>query len=461
MSTARLAFVAVLASASCRSGSGTPAHHDDARSAPSDAASVTLSPQPLGTTELAAFAYRSRDGQAQFRQARDAEEQGKWAEVAASCEAALAADPRHLDAAYLLAVARAKQQQTERVIEPLAKAVAGDFAKWGNASLAQPALQPFLATTLGQGWKARVEADREVFAQMFARSLVVISHGDLFAFDPETKRFLRLTRTGGAVIGALAIKNVPRIAYVTREKVGKDTKVGVGLLDTPTGRTHRAALVAKPSLRLAFNTKLDRFIVRQGNDWFSIVDKPSAELDLAPRKDHPGYPALLAEQTWLDVRGHTVTREKLQSIVSGDWDDVGLASAMRITSTHKIVTVPSPGLINGNTVERSHDGSGLVFVAQLSDTCKPGEPTAAAFIADTATGSARELERATAGIAVAWFADRKLAIAGDHGVSIVDLDANTIMPLADADGLLAPRFKAKCVPEVVEEPVVSGEDATD
>jgi hypothetical protein len=408
---------------------------------------------------LAAFAYRSRAGQAPFRQAREAEAQGNWPEVAKLCEAALAADPTHLDASYLLAVARAKQQQLERVIEPLSKAVTGDFAKWGLASLAQPALQPFLATTTGQAWKARASADRDVFAQMFARSLVVTSHGDLFGFDPETTRFLRLTRTGGAVIGALAMKS--GIAYVTREKVGKDTKLGVGLLDVGTGKTHRAAHVAKPALRIAFNTKLGRFMVRQGNDWYSVVDKSAAALELVPRKDHPGYPARLAEQTWLDVSGHTVTRDKLQSIVSGDWDDVGLASAMRITSTHKIVTVPSPGLINGNTVERSADGSQLVFVAQLSDTCKPGDATTAAFVADTATGSARELERATGGIAVMWMAERKVAIAGDHGVSIVDLDTSTATPLMEADGILAPRFKPKCVPDVVEEPVVSGEDATD
>lgn len=459
MSTARLALVAVLASASCRPGSGKPAHHDDARSAASDAASVTLSPQPLGAPDLASFGYRSRGGQTPFRQARAAEEQGNWPAVAKLCEAALTADPSHLDAAYLLAVARAKQGDLERVLEPLSKAVAGDFAKWGNASLAQPALQSFLATSVGQAYRARVEADREVFAQMFARALLVTSHGDLFGLDPDTKRFLRLTRTGGAVIGALAMKTA--IAYVTREKVGKETKLGVGLLDLGTGKTHRAAHVTKPSLRLAFNTKLDRFIVRQGNDWYSVVDKTAAALELVPRKDHPGYPALLAEQTWLDVTGKSVKLEKLQTIVSGDWDEVGLASAMRITSTHKIVTVPSPGLINGNTVERSHDGSQLVFVAQLSDTCKPGDATAAAFIADTATGTARELERATMGIAIAWMADRQIAIAGDHGVSVVDLDAATTTPLVDADGLLTPRFKPRCVPEVIEEPVVSGEDTNE
>ena len=459
MSTARWALVAALASTSCRPGSGKPVHRDDARSAPADAASVTLAPQPLGVTALADFAYRSRTGQDAFRQAREAEEQGQWAEVAKLCEAALAADPTHLDAAYLLAVARAKQEQFERVIEPLTKAVDGDFAKWGNASLAQPALQPFLATSLGQAYRARVEADRDVFAQMFARALIITSHGDLFGLDPETSRFLRLTRTGGAVIGALAMKT--GIAYVTREKVGKDTKLGVGLLDLGTGKTHRAAHVAKSSLRVAFNTKQNRFVVRQGNDWYGLVGKSAAELVLIPRKDHPGYPALLAEQTWLDVSGKSVTREKLQSIVSGDWDEVGLASAMRITSTHKIVTVPSPGLINGNTVERSHDGSQLVFVAQLSDTCKPGDATAAAFVADTSTGTARELERATTGIAITWIADRKLAIAGDHGVSLIDIDTSTSTPLADADGILAPRFKPKCVPEIIEEPPVSGEETTD
>ena len=52
---------------------------------------------------------------------------------------------------------------------------------------------------------------------------------------------------------------------------------------------------------------------------------------------------------------------------------------MRVMSSNKVITVPSPGLINANTVESSHDGSQLAFVAQLPDTCKPGDATPAAF----------------------------------------------------------------------------------
>ena len=100
------------------------------------------------------------------------------------------------------------------------------------------------------------------------------------------------------------------------------------------------------------------------------------------------------------------------------------------------------------------EGAIRAFVAQLDDTCAPGAATAAAFVADAATGSVTELERAIGGIAVEWYADGKLAIAGDHGVTIVPLDGSSPTPLADADGLASPRRKPQCSPEPVgEEPL--------
>jgi hypothetical protein len=85
------------------------------------------------------------------------------------------------------------------IIVPLTVAVAGDFVKWGTPALAQPALQPVLATALGTGWQARVIEARAQHARILARSLLIGASGDYYAFDRETSRFHRLTRTGGAV----------------------------------------------------------------------------------------------------------------------------------------------------------------------------------------------------------------------------------------------------------------------
>ena len=430
-----------------------------------DAAVPELSPLAFGMATLDGFAYRTRAGHEAFKQAREAEAKGDWAAVAAACEVALAADADHLDASYLLAVARAKQNQLERILPPLTKAVSADFGKWGQASLDQPALQKFLATPSGQAWRERIEKDRSAFAAALARALIVTSHGDLYAFDPETTRWFRITRTGGAVVAAFAPSDVGRLVYVTREKErvaqGKGkTKIKLGMIDLDSGRAHLAAeLAGSGSIRVAYNAKkLKRFVVRVGNAWSSVIDERKLRLEPEAKGAKIGYLADVLG-TWIDITGRSANLTRIGvPNVSADWDNQALASALRIGSSHRVVTVPSPGLIEGNTLVWSPDKTQLAFAAKLADTCKPGEPTAAAFVADGSTGTVQELERATGGIAVDWVAERKLAVAGDNGVTIVDLAGGAPLQLQGADGLLAPRRKPACVVEpVVDEPAEEDE----
>jgi hypothetical protein len=450
-------------------GSGKPIEgRKDAGRSAGEAGTETaaaMAPLALGMASLDGFAYRARAGHPHFKEARDAEAKGDWAAVAVACEAALAADPGHLDAAYLLAVARAKQNQLEGVITPLAIAVAGDFGKWAQASLDQPALQKFLATPGGKAWRDRIESDRAAFGAMLARSLIVTAKGDLYAFDPETSRWLRLSRTGGAIVAAFEVRSVGRVAYITREKdkVKHQTKARLGIIDLTTGRARLAVELpsATAPIRVAYNgKKLKRFVVRVGNAWFSTGDQIRLALEPVAAKAQPQNLADLADHAWLDVsaRSMKITRLGVPN-VSADWNDQALASALRIGSSHRVITVPSPGLIQGNTLVWSPDGTQLALAAQLSDTCKPGEPTAAAYVADGATGTVQEIERATRGIAIAWVADRKLAVAGDRGVSIVDLSGGAPAVLEGVDGLAVPRFKPKCTPDEPEiEPPVTEDD---
>src|SRR6185369_8041439 len=112
-------------------------------------------------------------------------------------------------------------------------------------------------------------------------------------------------------------------------------------------------------------------------------------------------PAYLADMMRMDVTGRTARIDRTAvANVSADWDDSSLASAIKIGRSKKVVTVPSPGLIDGDTATWSTDNTQLAFVAQLSDSCAPNVATAAAFVADGATGSVHELERALGGIAV-------------------------------------------------------------
>jgi hypothetical protein len=461
-------------SASC----GRPGSSESVASTRRDAAAhapdaaVVLAPLALGMPALSAFAYRTRAGHAPFQLARQSEAAGDWVTVAAQCRQALAVDPDHLDAAYLLAVALAKTGAGgEQIVTPLAKAVAADYGKWGAASLEQPALQPFLATAIGQAWRRRVDEERPAFLAALARALVVTSSGDLYAYDGEAIRWYRLTRTGGAVVAALRVRSRHQLAYVTRQRVkegGKSrTKIGIGLVDLAAGHTRRAVAVpaevpASATLRIGYSEKKPAgFVVRAGTAAWQLVDTGKLELRRLPAKAHADVPAYLADMVRLEVSGRSARIDRTAvANVSADWDDSSLASAIKIGRSKKVVTVPSPGLIDGDTATWSPDGTQLAFVAQLSETCAPGLATAAAFVADGATGTVQELERATTGIAIEWYADRKLAIAGDHGVSIVALDGGAATPLAGADGLATPRWRPKCVPEpIIEEPIVDDEEA--
>jgi hypothetical protein len=115
-------------------------------------------------------------------------------------------------------------------------------------------------------------------------------------------------------------------------------------------------------------------------------------------------------------------------------------------------------LIDGNSAAWSNDRARLAFVAQLSDECTPLSISSAAFIADAATGKLQELERAAKGLAVEWVADRALAIAGDKGVTIYDLDSDAATPVEGAQGLVAPKQRPKCtasepdLPDIEPEP---------
>jgi hypothetical protein len=412
------------------------------------ATAAELAARPLGLADATAFGWRKGAGHPAFRAARRAEDRGDWPAVVAACKQALAQNPNHLEASWLLAVGLAKLGKHGELVAPLQVAEAGDFGKWGPASLELPALQPFLATPAGSAWKKRVEADRTSYLAGLARSLVVASAGDLYAFDPDTLRWLRLTRTNGAVLAGFA--SAHRIAYVTRTR---NRLVGVGTVDLDSGKTTRPIDPGSAAFSVAIGAKPAGFWLGGGAPaaWRQLDDAGALQ-PLPAKATRPAGP-------WLEVAGKSVRLHRLPVAgVMADWDDRSLASAMRIGRTGRAVSVPSPGLIDGNTLVWAPDGTHLAFVAQLDDQCKPGTRNAAAFVVDVASGGPRELERASGGLAVEWLADHRLAIAGDRGVSLVDIDTGARTPVDNASGLAVPRRRPRCTapepddPEPTDEP---------
>lgn len=448
-------------------------------------AAIELGPTPLGLADLDGFGWRKRPGQPAFRTARKAEARDDWAAVVATCRDALAADPSHLEAAWLLAVGYAKLDKLDQVLSPLSLAEAGDFTKWGQASLEHPALAAFRATPVGEAFRRRVEQDRERHAAALARAVIVTGDGELYAFVPDSAappaatpspspidggggtdsaargRWLRLTRTGGVVVGAIAVPAAHEIAYVARLKQAGKRELGVGVIDlargtasrpVPVGATGPVAVVYSPAPPIGFWIGGG---AASGSTWRQLDDEFRLHA-LPARASRPRGP-------WLSVTPKGSARlHALPPNLVADWDDQQLASAMRIASSNRVVSVSSPGLIDGNTVVWSPDRVHVAFVAQLDDHCTAGAVNTAAFVADASTGGTTELERAAGGIAVSWLAERKLAIAGDHGVTIRSLDDGA-PPIAinGATGLMIPRDRPRCAPTEPAEPPADDSDTTE
>ena len=433
-------------------GKPAPSHDDAASRPPADAPRVALAPRVLGVADLADFAWRKRPGQAAFRAARVAEGKEDWATVVTRCQEALGADPTHLEAAWLLAAGLAKRgSAATEIVKPLQLAAAGDFGKWGPASLELPAFVAFLATPLGAAWRERVETDRATYAAALGRAVIVMAGGDLYAFDVDGPRWYRITRTGGAVIGALAMRDQHLIAYVTR---GTTAALSLGTVDLVRGHATRPIALGAGPFEIAYGAKPAGVWVGGGappaRTWRIYAD---GKLVAAPSKSTrpPG--------AWLDVDGTTAPVAPIATLhrgkprdVSADWDDQLLASAIKLGTSNRVVSVPSPGLVDGSTLVWSPDRAHLAFVAQLEDPCGVPRPavTAAVFVAETATATIEEVERAAGGLAVEWVSDRKLAVVGDRGVALIDLD-RTRTPLVGASGLVTPRRLPRCATPVASE----------
>jgi hypothetical protein len=450
MPKARLAIVLAAASLAgvlpAASGCGSrpaPPPPPEKKDAGSVDAAVEIGALTLGMPDLAAFGWRKRPGQPAFRIAREAEERGDWAEVAASCQRALAVDADHLDASWLLAVALAKLGRLDEVIAPLSRAAAGDLGKWGQASIELPGMQGFLATAVGQAWRRRVEQDLKRLVETIMRSVIVTADGELYAVELEPRRWHRLTRSG-TVIGGFAVPAAHRLAYVVRTRHKAARQLGVGVVDLATAKTWLPLpLGAAGPIAIAYSARTPTGLwIGAGGPRTAQWRQLDADYKLRPLPPRTPRPP----GAWLEVTGHAAVHlHALPPDITADWDDQSLASAIRIGTSNRVVSVPSPGLIDGNTAAWSPDRVRVAFVAQLDDHCAAGAVNTAAFVADAATGAPRELERAAGGIALAWLTERRLAVAGDRGVAIYSLDDGA-PPIAidGATGLVIPRERPRC-----------------
>ncbi len=175
----------------------------------------------IGVDQIKRFGFVYGDGMREYdkavtlyrAKARD------WAAIRAACEVTLAKDPSHLDAHRLLASALVSVGEPAAAVDHLVTALAADYYKYNPSIASDTDLKDFLATPHGQavtGVAAKIGA---AYAKEIAASLWIVgrrssfkwpresgvawntSRGEVYAYDRETRRFLRLTHTEHQVAG--------------------------------------------------------------------------------------------------------------------------------------------------------------------------------------------------------------------------------------------------------------------
>ncbi len=438
--TLALAALATLAACSGKraddpaggTGSAPPPVTDAAPTVPDPA------PRPLGAASLDEADYRRGAGATAYAQALVAEKQAAWPAVVSACREALAADPHHIDAAWLEAAGLAREGKLADMMEPLGIAAAGDWGKWGERSLVLPLYADFLASPYGAAWQRVAATYRDAYEAALGRAIPVIARrghasaahpkdpgpADLFAFDPIDKRWLRLTRTGGAVVAVLDAPGAPFLAYVAFRDVrmghAVERRMRVGVVDRASGKAGREIELAD--------------VATLGVGWrASKNSEPSLEIHTAPAHG-------LATDWRVDwrrgartkikgpipgrglvVTAHGARRTRLPvADITADWDDDGTASAFRVEISNKTVEPQGASLIDGHTVVWSPDRARLAFATAPAEPCAPAT-TAQLYAVDAASGKLHALGDADDPGQLRWLDADHLAYVTGGAIRVVDV----------------------------------------
>lgn len=477
-----VAAVAVV-TAGCGSKRKDPAGHagEDARAVAPDPPLPPAEPLALGKPDLDGYAYNRGPARPPFVRAVQAERASQWATVAAASREALALDPGHLEASWTLATALARQGAHDQVLAPLSVAVAGDWMRWGERSLEDEALQGFLRSAHGPRYRDLVEIYRERYRRTLAggvlvvgrrgapwyprrKGAVTINHrSELYAHDLETRRYVRVSRTDGALVGYVRAPVGAGLVYASYRRVVVPAagvpylgEVRVGAVDLDQGRmsAREVAFADVAALHLGYEAGPDGgapvpvarvHAARDGSVRGFTLDFENGQAQelAAPGADAgagAGTPAgatMPAGAATLVVTAAGVHERRIPvDGVAADWDDAGTAGAFRLQRTRRTVTLAAGESANGHSMVWSPTRARLAFATAAADPCAADAAARRVrlYVVEAATGKLHQVAESEGDFAPVWLDDARLAYADASAVVLVDAVAGDAAVRLEASG---------------------------
>ena len=436
---ARIALATLLASCGGK-GDGPAKSKDDAATGPQVA---PLAVPTSGVDQIKRMNFVYGDGWPAFDKASDAYKKRDLDDARKLAEVSVAKDPMHLDAHYLLARVLARAGEHAAVVDHLVTALAGDYWHYGPGLAKDPELGEFLGTPHGQAVTALAAKLREDYTKRIASGVWVVarrstfkwpkdpgvqpatSRGELYAFDRDSRRYLRLTHTDHKVAAYVRAASGAEIAIVGFDKVDRpkiDPKaeprppeqpstfgaVWVQVIETTEWQatTKRIALGAAREISVGYGANDQLLVTVDGVT--SAIDKASAKLtkvDTAP----PVPRVVLTIDDGRLVRA----ADGIMAAWSGD---PATATSLK-TAAGGTIAIPESGTATQATVAVSPGGTRVVFATAVDPCAKATAPSL--YIADAKTATARHVLTSRSRFGTRWLDANLVAYEdGEGGVRV-------------------------------------------
>jgi hypothetical protein len=379
----------------------------------------------------------------------------KWPELAAACEATIAADPNHMDAHWWLAIAYAQDDKTYAKVGPeLSIALAGDWLRWGPRLDKIPELAAYLKSPAGEETKKLNAQLRTAVLEFVKKNVLVVGHrtryrapdkggvhydstrAELFAFDPTGNRYVAITHTGFTVAGVLPGAAPDTVVYLSWNRVKLPEKdapadmpttiveARVGVVDLATPETVYKEVTLKEDARAIavqydVGDKLVATVYAPGKGRWELGAPKTFALDTVSGEAKPAKDPSPDAGARLLVSYEEVTLSR-----GGDVDGVeadfrppaDAASAFKLKQSQKTVTLPGgESAVRGSFVWSPAKGR-LAF-ATAGDPCaaKPADQQSSLYVVEAATGKLKHVDSGISSYGVKWLGEDSLIYEDDKG----------------------------------------------
>ncbi len=399
----------------------------------------------LGVDKIARFGFIYAEGAPAYEKAVVAKTKTHdWAAVKADCEAALAKDPQHLDAQWLLAAALAQQGDPAAAVDHAVTAIAGDYFYYAP-KLGDDDLKPLIATPHGQAVIALAQRIHDEYVKEIKAGVWLVgrrsafkwpaaagvqpasSRGELYVFDRDSKRYLRLTHTDHQVVGFVRAPDNAETAVLGFDKVdhpkADDAPALVArpwlvVLDSDFKPSPRVHLPAARMVSVGYGAG-DQLLVgtAAANGRWGLADPVIASVDKSTGKLTKVADPLPVPRIEFTLDEGRLVRKP--DGVDAAWTAEPATAPTLKTAGGATIAVPESGQAAQLTVAVSPGGGHVAFATAVDPCAVDAAPSL--YIADDKTGALKHVLTAKSRFANRWIDPTTLAYDdGDGAIRLWD-----------------------------------------